>query len=168
MTVPEAPFRILPLDGRDRLSFSCGNESLDRYFRTQVSQDIRRRVAACYIAVHTESGAIAGYYTLSAADIALTDLPPDLAKRLPRYPGLPAARLGRLATDARFRGQKLGAALLADAVLRAAGSQIAVYAMVVDAKDEQAEAFYRHHGFILLPSAPGKLFAPLAALIASG
>ncbi len=164
----EAPFRIIPLDGRDRTVFSCGDDALDRYFHSQVSQDIRRRVAACYIAVHGESGAVAGFYTLSAADIPLTDLPPDLIKRLPRYPGLPAARLGRLATDIRFRGQKLGAALLADAILRAANSQIAVYAMIVDAKDAEAEAFYRHHGFMQLSSAPRKLFAPLTTLMPRG
>lgn len=164
----QAPFRIFPLDGRDRSAFTCGNDALDRYLRNQATQDIKRRVAACYIAIHGESSAIAGFYTLSAADIALTDLPPDLTKRLPRYPSLPAARLGRLATDSRFRGQKLGAALLADAVLRAAASEVAVYAMIVDAKDEEAEAFYRHHGFLQLPSAPGKLFAPLASLIPSG
>jgi GNAT superfamily N-acetyltransferase len=132
------PFRFLALDGRDRLGFDCPSDALNRYFHTQVSQDIRRRIAACYIAVHRASDTIVGFYTLSAADILLTDVPPDLSKRLPRYPTLPAARLGRLAVDRRSIGQKLGAALLADAIIRAAGSEVAVYAMVVDAKDAQA------------------------------
>jgi ribosomal protein S18 acetylase RimI-like enzyme len=158
-------FRILPLDGRDRSAFSCADDALNRYFHTQATQDMRRRIAACYIAEHLQSGSIAGFYTLSAADIPLTDLPPDVTKRLPRYPTLPAARLGRLAVDTRFVGQKLGATLLADAILRAAASEVAVFAMVVDAKDGQAKAFYRHHGFASYGSAPGRMMAPLSALM---
>lgn len=158
----------MPLDGRDRSGFSCTSEPLTRYFHLQVTQDARRRIAACTIAEHQETAAIAGFYTLSAADIPLTDLPPDMVKRLPRYPTLPAARLGRLAVDSHFTGQKLGSALLADAILRAAASEVAVFAMVVDAKDAEAEAFYRHHGFSTYTAAPGKLMAPLSALLARG
>jgi GNAT superfamily N-acetyltransferase len=158
-------FRILLLDGRDRSAFSCADDALNRYFYTQATQDMRRRIAACYIAGHLQSGSIAGFYTLSAADIPLNDLPPEITKRLPRYPTLPAARLGRLAVDTRFVGQKLGATLLADAILRAAASEVAVFAMVVDAKDAQAEAFYHHHGFVLYRSAPGRMMAPLSTLM---
>ncbi len=153
------------MGGRERSGFACVSEPLNRYFHTQVSQDIRRRIAACFIAVHAPSDAIAGYYTLSAADILLADLPAETARRLPRYPALPAARLGRLAVDHRFAGQKLGSALLADAILRAAASEVAVFAMIVDAKDAQAEAFYRHHGFAGYGSVPGRLMAPLAGLL---
>lgn len=88
--------------------------------------------------------------------------------RRPRCPTLPAARLGRPAVDTRFIGQTLGAALLADAVIRAAASEVAVFAVVVDAKDPQAGAFWRHHGFAACGAAPGKLIAPLAALLPQG
>ena len=162
----QGPFRLLPLDGRDRSGFVSNSEALTRYVHAQVTQDIRRRMSACIIAEHRASGTIAGFYTLSAADLPVTELPPDMAKRLPRYPTLPAARLGRLAVDSRFTGQKLGTGLLADAILRAAASEVAVFAMVVDAKDAQAEAFYRHHGFATYASAPGKLMAPLSTLLA--
>ncbi|WP_294983091.1 GNAT family N-acetyltransferase [Tabrizicola sp.] len=162
------PFLILPLDGRARGGFDCTSDPLTRYFHTQVTQDIRRRIAACFIAVHQASGAIAGFYTLSATDIPLTDVPADLTRRLPRYPTLPAARLGRLAVDRRFTGQKLGAALLANAVVRAAVSEVAVFAMIVDAKDTAAEAFYRRHGFVAYGSAPHRLIAPLSALLPPG
>ena len=70
-----------------------------------------------------------------------------MSKRLPRYPSVPVARVGRLAVDQAFHGQKLGGALLADAAVRAARSEVAVFALVVDAKDDTAVAFYRHHGF---------------------
>ena len=158
-------FFVVALDGRDRAGFSCSSDPLNRYFHAQASQDMRRKVASCYIAVDQTKDVIAGYYTLSAADIPLTELSPDLTKRLPRYPTLPAARLGRLAVDHRYLGQKLGALLLADAVMRASASDVAVYSMVVDAKDAHAEAFYRHHGFVAYASVSGKLMAPLGRLL---
>jgi hypothetical protein len=99
------PFR-LELLGREheRLSFRCGEDALDRYFQTQVTQDVRRRIANCFVAVETATSHVAGYYTISAASILLVDLPADEAKRLPRYPTVPAVRIGRLAVDQRFKG----------------------------------------------------------------
>lgn len=143
-----APFRVEPLGpGHERRAFDCGAEALDQYLASQASQDVRRRVSACYVAVELSSGKLAGFYTLAAGSVPLNDLPPDLTKRLPRYPAVPVARIGRLAIDRAFQGQKLGGALLADAALRAARSEVAVFALIVDAKDETAAAFYRHHGF---------------------
>ena len=145
----------------DRAGFSSGVEALDRYFREQVTQDIKRRATACYVAVETATAKVAGYYTLSAAGIALADLPEKLIKRLPRYPSVPVARLGRLAVDLNYRGRKLGGALLWDAMMRSARSEVAVFALVVDAKDDQAEAFYRHHGFIPFGGVTRQLVLPL-------
>lgn len=162
-------FAITVLGREERSGFSSGSEPLDRYFRTQVTQDVRRRMTVCYVATHVASGILAGFYTLSAADIPVTEAPPELTRKLPRYPTLPAARIGRLAVDERFRGQKLGSVLLADAVNRAAGSGIAVVAMVVDAKDARAEAFYRHHGFVAYGSAPEKMLVSMrSVLMAAG
>ena len=126
-----------------RDSFSCGVEALDSYFARQATQDVRRRASACYVAVETNSGTVAGYYTLAAGGVPITDLPEAMTKRLPRYPSVPVARVGRLAVDRSFHGQKLGGALLADAAIRAARSEVAIFALVVDAKDDVAEAFYR-------------------------
>ncbi|HUI77242.1 MAG TPA: GNAT family N-acetyltransferase [Bryobacteraceae bacterium] len=156
-------FVIEPLSSRhDRTEFTCGVDALDRYFRQQAGQDVRRRVAACFVAREIATDRIAGYYTLAAAGIPLTDMPAALAKRLPRYPSVPVARLGRLAVARDFQGLKLGGALLWDAVDRAVRSEVAVYALVVDAKDEAAESFYRHHGFVALSGAPRTLVLPLA------
>ena len=70
--------------------------------------------------------------------------------------------MGRLAVDQAFKGQGLGGALLADALNRAARSEIASYALIVEAKDAGAAAFYRYHSFIVLPNSPLTLFLPLA------
>jgi len=158
----KANFRVVPLEkDSDRTTFNCGSEPLDRYLQQQVTQEIRRRVTACFIAL-TKDQTIAGYYTISATSVPLNGLPPSLAKKLPRYPLVPAVRMGRLAVDQKFKGQGLGGALLADALHRAFVSDIAAYAMLVDAKDHETAAFYRHHGFIPLSDSPLSLFLPLA------
>ncbi len=158
----DAPFRVVPLgDTHDRSAFNSGSTPLDSYFRERVTQDIRRKVTACFVALSGD-GCIAGYYTLASASVFLGDLPAEVARRLPRYPSVPAVRMGRLAVDLAFRGQGLGAALLADALTRVVRSEIAAYALVVDAKDEKAAAFYRRHGFLETAADPPILFLPLS------
>lgn len=162
-----APFRLASLDaGHDRTAFNSDSEPLNRYLREQVTQDVRRRVAACFVAL-ADGSRIAGYYTLASASLLLADLPASTVKKLPRYPTVPAVRMGRLAVDQAFKSQGLGGALLADALDRAARSEIAAFALMVDAKDEAAAAFYRHHGFIALPDSPLTLFLPLATVLRS-
>lgn len=147
----EHKFSVAALDfSTDRASFKSGVEPLDWYFRTQVSQDIKRRVTACFVATDAH-GRMAGYYTLASASVLLVDLPEALGKKLPRYPSIPAVRMGRLAVDQSFKGVGLGAALLADALRRAVKAEIAAYAFLVDAKDQDAASFYAHHGFMALP-----------------
>lgn len=157
-------FSIVLLGNEDRTAFACGNDALDQYFRKRARQDIRRRVAACFIAIENATGTIAGYYTLSSCHVYLAALDDDWKRKLPRYPTVPAVRLGRLAIDVRFQGRKLGAAMLANAVARATRSEIASNMMVVDAKDDLAAAFYQHHGFRPDPIEPLRLYAPLAAM----
>ncbi len=159
-----APFRVIPLEAaHDRTPFTSGTAALDDYFQRQVTQDIRRRVTACFVALNHEQR-IVGYYTLASTSVLLFDLPAAIGKKLPRYPSVPAVRMGRLAVDQNFKGQGLGGALLADALDRAVNAEIAAYALVVDAKDESAETFYRHHGFISLPDSKQTLFLPLATV----
>ena len=158
------PFVMEALGAQPRDEFDCGVDALNRYLKSQAGQDIRRGVARCFVAIDAGSLAIAGYYTLSACHLLLDKIPSTLAKRLPHYPEVPAARLGRLAIDVRFQGRKLGAALLADAALRALRSEVAVVFLLADAKNEAAAAFYRHHGFASDPQTPLRLFIPLATL----
>jgi len=157
-------FRIERLtEHHDRSGFDSGVPALDNYLRTQVGQDVRRRVASCFVAIDG-AGLVAGYYTLAAASVVPADLPDEVARRLPRYPSLPAYRIGRLAVDRGARGQKLGAALLVDALRRALRAEAAAIAMLVDAKDDQAGNFYRHHGFLGLSGRSLALFLPLATM----
>jgi GNAT superfamily N-acetyltransferase len=157
------PFRLQPLSaGHDRSSFACGEDALDRYLKTQATQDIRRRIASCFVAIEAATGQLAAYYTIAAAGIPTTELPPDLIKRLPRYPTLPAVRIGRLAVDTKFHGRGLGGSSLADAIRRTLQAPPAAFTLLVDAKNDRAVAFYRHFGFLPLASQPRTLFLPLA------
>lgn len=159
----KAPFRMEPLgEAHDRGAFSCGQAALDKYFQTQATQDIRRRVSNCFVAVETVSGRVAAYYTMASASLPITELPIELTKKLPRYPSLPAVLIGRLAVDRAFQGRKLGAALLSDALQRVLSAAPAAYALLVDAKDESAAAFYRHYGFTPITGRPMTLFLPVA------
>jgi ribosomal protein S18 acetylase RimI-like enzyme len=157
------PFRFAPLGaGHDREPFGCGEEALDRYFKTQATQDIRRRIAHCFVAVEDASGQVAGYYTIAASSFPLVDLPPEESKRLPRYPSVPAVRIGRLAVDQKFQGRGVGGALLVDATRRTLQAAPAVYALVVDAKNDQLVAFYQRYLFRLMVGRTRTLFLPLA------
>lgn len=159
-----APFRLAPLDAaHECAAFDSESEPLNRYLREHVAQDVRRRVAACFVALD-DGQRVVGYYTLASASLLLADLPASTGRKLPRYPSVPAVRMGRLAVDQAFKGHGLGGALLADALERAARSEIAAFALVVDAKNEAAAAFYRHHGFMALPDSPLTLFLPLATV----
>lgn len=149
-----------PLAGHDRSGFSSGHARIDGYFQKVVSQDIKRRYAACYVLIERDSGAIAGFYTLAANAVDLSAIPADLAARLPRYPTVPAVLLGWLGRSLSFRGQRIGTLLLADALHRIESATIAAYAVIADPIDDEAAAFYRRHQFSEL--AGGRMFLPIA------
>lgn len=130
----------------------------------QAAQDVRRRVAACFVLVSDDDPAPLGYYTLAATSVALVDLPDKLTKRLPRYPRVPATLMGRLAVDAQSQGRGFGELLLFDAFRRTLCSEIASYAFVVDAKDETAVGFYSRYRFLPLTREGRRLFLPMAEI----
>ncbi|MDZ7784052.1 MAG: GNAT family N-acetyltransferase [Halioglobus sp.] len=155
---------IAPLgDDHDRAGFYCGTTSLDNYLKKQARQDIKRRISRVFVAAQTAvPRKILGYYTLSSLSIELDLLPDAHARKLPRHP-VPAALIGRLAVAQDSRGSGVGRMLLTDAVKRAlsVSNEIAIYAMVVDAIDEQAEGFYQRFGFVPLSAKTRRLFLPL-------
>jgi GNAT superfamily N-acetyltransferase len=159
---PGEALRVEPLGSHhDRASFDSGVEPLDRYLRSQASQDARKNMAAPFVLVLPD-GAVGGYYTLSATAVKLADLPDQTARRLPRYPLVPATLLGRLAIDRRFQGKGYGRFLLADALYRVARNEIASFAVIVDAKDEAARCFYERESFLPFADQSMKLFRPVA------
>ena len=109
---------------------------------------------------------IAGFYTLSQYSITLVDVPAEVARMFPRYPVVSATLLGRLAVANRYLGQHLGELLLIDAQRRALqlSKKAASAALIVDAKDDNALAFYKKYNFIELPRVERRLFKPMATI----
>jgi GNAT superfamily N-acetyltransferase len=170
---PSPDLKIEPLESHhDRAGFTCGVETLDRYFLTQASQDVRRKANGVFVLVDPrERKVVFGYYTLCATALPQGDVPVAARKHIPRYPLVSATLVGRLAVAAARQGQGLGALLLADAVQRAyaSASSVGSSMLVVDAISERAAAFYEANGFARLPDslrlvlpmqAIGKLIAP--------
>lgn len=157
---------IQPLTGRhDRSAFESGSAQLDGWLRHTAQQHQRRGISKTFVAVADDaSSRILGYYALTACEVLTAELPQDLAKKLPRK--IPGIRFGRLAVDRSVQRQGLGELLLMDAIERARRvlEHVGVHAFFVDAKDEQAAAFYRKYAFRPLPSDPLRLVLPLAGL----
>jgi GNAT superfamily N-acetyltransferase len=156
-------------DRHDRAAFSCGNPSLDRYLKEQAGQDVRRRCASPFVLVPASgSPTILGYYTLSSYGVDVGELPVEVAKKLPRYPLIPATLLGRLAVDQRHHGRGIGEFLLLDALHRAHGHavDVAAAAVIVEAIDPAAARFYQRFGFNPLPSTTSRLFLPMQTIAA--
>lgn len=150
----------------DRAAFNSGNESLDRYLQRQASQDMKRRVSRVFICRGRQNKTrVRGYYTLSTLAIDLSELPEKLVRKLPKHP-IPAALIGRLAVDISEQGKGIGKLLLSDAIKRtlAVSGEIAIYAIVVDAINKEAESFYLQYGFARLASEGKRLYLPLKSL----
>ncbi|MEO8926590.1 MAG: GNAT family N-acetyltransferase, partial [Caulobacteraceae bacterium] len=131
-------------------------------------QDQRRDIARVFVAVDAKLGVV-GFYSLGAYTLAVEEIPADIARKLPRYDAIPAALIGRLARDERVRGQGVGEFLLVDAVRRilAAAQSLAVFAILVDAKDDRAGAFYRQFGFTPFLARPDRLFLLASTAVAA-
>jgi GNAT superfamily N-acetyltransferase len=166
--VPPPPrYLIEQLDRRhERGSFSCGRPELDGYLRERAIQDIKRKTAAVFVAVPEGSANLVGYYALSSTSVRLAGLPEQVARKLPRYPDVPATLLGRLAVDTRHQAKGIGAFLQIDALHRAlrTSADVASFAVVVDAIDEDARAFYEHFEFIQFPDLRLRLFLPMESV----
>ena len=151
----EQRFHLEPLEKHhDQAEFTCGIESLDSYFKTQASQDMRRKANAVFILVPLDSpNRIAGYFTLCAYGLAPGTIPDTARKHIPRYPVVSATLIGRLAVSTPLQGLGLGSMLLAEALRKTYenASIVGSSMVVVDAIDERAVRFYLAHGFIKLP-----------------
>lgn len=166
-TAPRYTPSLLDPKVHDRAAFDCGEPSLDAYLKRQATQDAKRDVAMTYVlSPANEPTAIAGYYTLSSFAVLLAELPEQVARRLPRYDRIPAVLLGRLARDQRYRGTGLGELLLMHALEQSlhVSEQIGAHAVVVDAVNEQAMAFYRRFGFLAFEDQPWRAYLPMAEI----
>ena len=161
-----AGFVIEPLSAaHDRQRFQCGHTKIDRYFHQIVTQDVRRNYATCYVGVDTATQRVAGFYTLSAHSIPLSDMPSEFTRKLPAYPNVPAVLIGWLGIDRDFQGRRLGSMLLVDAISRVAHASIGAHAIFADAINDEAVSFYERFGFLRFKTKPTSLFMPISAAV---
>lgn len=139
--------------------------ALDRYLHAQARQDVEKNLAVVFI-LKSDGKTIAGYYTLSQYSVRMDTIPEEIAKKLTRYPEIPATLIGRLAVSSVFRGQGLGELLLMDALRRclSLSGKAASWAVIVDAKEESGESFYKKYSFVPLPKVPRRWFLTMATI----
>lgn len=156
-----------PLNSRHlKADFSCGKEQLDHYLHKQANQDVKRKLAACFVITEGKTNIIKGYYTLSSNSIPCTIVPVAIQQKLPKsYEDIPTILLGRLAIDQKFQAQGYGKLILVDALKRSyeLSKTIGSFAVVVDPIDLDAQKFYEKFGFIQLPDS-GKMFLPMKTI----
>lgn len=151
-----------------RKTFDCGQADLNRYLQQTAQQHQKKQVSRTWVAVRpAQPSTILGFYTTTLAEIPADYLNPSDAKKLPKG-CLPVVRLSRLAVDQQHQGVQIGQRLLMDAIVRTVRllGDFAIVALVVDAKDDNAAAYYQHFGFIPLQDDPLKLYLPAQTLLA--
>jgi predicted GNAT family N-acyltransferase len=157
---------LLDSQKHDRSSFCCGQKNLDTYIRKQASQDLKKRVSTVFVLIDDTETSVLAYYTLSAYTVNIAALAETYAKRLPRYPALPATLLGRLAVDNSQKGKRFGELLLIDSLKKSldASIQVASLAVIAEALDERALSFYLKYGFQPFKQEPLKLYLPMKSV----
>jgi len=145
--------------------FDCGVDSLNTFLRQYAGQYQRKGMCRTRVVTAEGSNDVVGYYTFSGGGLELSDIPEDMARRLPRQPA-PMVLLGRLAVDLRFQGRGVGGVLLSDALqrVRIAADLVGIFCVVVDALDDNAQAFYLANAFCSLADDPRHLMLPVAAI----
>lgn len=160
------PDNIVPFDKEihSRENFNCGNAILDRYFKQQLTQDIKKQACVCFVLADNKH-IVKGFFTLSNLSIPKASVPPGFQKKLALYTDVPVTLLGRLAVDIQYKGKGLGETLLMDALHKSfnTAKTIASWAVVVDPIDDAAVKFYAKYGFIMIPDS-GKMFLPMKTI----
>lgn len=145
-----------------RKNFQCEEQSLTDYIQKQVTQDVKKRLAVCFVAADKDKNVI-GYYTLTSESLGRELIPDQYIKKVPKNYNAPVILLGRLARDIKAKGTGLGEHLLLDALLRAltlSEASIGAMAVVVDPINDFAVKFYQKYGFLQLPDSV-KMFLPI-------
>lgn len=149
----------------NRKDFECEEQSLTDYIRKQVSQDIEKKLAVCFVATDQDLN-VSGYYTLTSESLGREMIPQKHLKKLPKHYNAPVILLGRLARHIKHKGTGLGEHLLIDALIRAytlSDQNIGAMAVVTDPINEYAVAFYKKYGFEQLPDSE-KMFLPMQVI----
>lgn len=138
----------------DREVFDCGRESINAWFRRHAWFNHVNHLSRVNVIADAESARIAGFVTLSAAQIERAFLPKP--QRRNRPDPVPAILLGQLAVDKDYQGHGHAADLLLFALktsLRVSDS-VGGMGVITHPLDELVRGFYERWGFQDLPFDP--------------
>lgn len=149
----------------NRKGFECEEQKLTHYIQKQVGQDVKKKLAICFVATDNDNNVV-GYYTLTSESLGRELIPDKYIKKVPKNYNAPVILLGRLARDIKAKGTGLGEHLLLDALFRAftlSEESIGAMAVVVDPINKYAVKFYKKYGFEQLPDSE-KMFLPMSTI----
>jgi len=149
----------------NRKAFECEEQQLTDYIKKQVSQDIKKKLAVCFVAIDSDINVI-GYYNLSSESLGREQIPDKYLRKVPQNYNAPVILLGRLARNITAKGTGLGEHLLLDALFRAftlSEESIGAMAVIVDPMNQFAIKFYKKYGFEQLPDSE-KMFLPMSTI----
>jgi predicted GNAT family N-acyltransferase len=149
----------------NRNAFECEEQQLTDYIKKQVSQDIKKKLAVCFVAIDSDNNVI-GYYTLSSESLGREQIPDKYLRKVPQNYNAPVILLGRLARNITAKGTGLGEHLLLDALFRAftlSEESIGAMAVIVDPMNQFAIKFYEKYGFEQLPDSE-KMFLSMSTI----
>ncbi len=134
--------------------FDCGKPALDEWLRHRALGNQASGTARTWVVVEDGSPDIVAYYASATASILRSDAPSRIRRNQPEQ--IPAILLARMAVDKRHKGKGLGAALLKHFMLKAleVATAVGVRVLLIHAKDQEAQAFYSHFGFVESPLDP--------------
>jgi len=138
-------------------TFDCGQEALNRFLIRFAFANQRANASQTYVGLAND--VVIGFYTLVVSEVSYEDAHERLKKGLARH-SVPLMLLARLAVDKTWKGKRIGAGLLKNAMLRTvqAADIGGIRALAAHAKDDRTKAFYEHFGFISSPTDPLHLF----------
>ena len=152
--------------GHDVSPFTCGKPALDHWLQTRALSNQRKGFTAVLV-VH-EAGRVVGYYGLAPTAVVATALPRAIRTGQPPDP-VPCLLLGQLAIDQGWTGQGIGSGLLKHALQRcvAAAELVGGRALLVNAIDAEAAAFWARRGFLPSRDDPLTLFRAIGEIARS-
>lgn len=152
----------------NRAQFDCGNIALNHFLQKIARQHMEKGLSKTFVLIDAEHPTeIIAYMSLVVCEVLADDIPHQWKNKYPNR--IPAAKLAKLAVAQDQQRKGYGEILLIDAMQKTlnVSHKMGIAGLFVDAKHEQAKAYYNQFDFISLPEQLNNLFLPLATLAKS-
>ncbi len=152
--------QALDKNKHNRKQFDCDVVPLNKYLQQTAKQHDDVDLSRCFVLTQDDA-CILGFYSLSVCHIKWDELPEKHQKKYPKN-GITGVLIARLAVDKQHQRKGYGGDLLMDAIHKiiTSGVDVPHPVIIVDAKDEQAKAFYLQFGFEEIAPSSNRLYIP--------